>query len=262
MNTAVSPSLQVRLQSDALLRIFDSMKTSLRSKLDGLAMRLAELDHLLAAEDATRDLDRYRTLTKEHAEIEPVVARLSRLRESGSGSRRRDGVRARSGDEGTCRRGALPTRRRASTRIAGELQAMLLPKDPNDERNVFLELRAGTGGDESALFAGSLFRMYTRYAERQALEGRDRVRIAVGARRLQGSDRARRRRRCVFEAQVRVRRPSRAARARNRSAGAHPYVRVHGGGAARGRSGCRHHDQSCATFASTRSARRAPAGST
>ena len=58
-------------------------------------------------------------------------------------------------------------------KLEAELQKQLLPKDPNDERNLFLEIRAGTGGDESALFAGDLFRMYTRYAERQRLAGRD-----------------------------------------------------------------------------------------
>ena len=78
-------------------------------------------------------------------------------------------------------------RRAAEARLdalTGELQAMLLPKDPSDERNVFIEIRAGTGGDESALFAAELFRMYARYAERQRLARRDRVRIAVGPRRL------------------------------------------------------------------------------
>ena len=60
--------------------------------------------------------------------------------------------------------------------LEAELQPTLLPKDPNDERNVFLEIRAGTGGDESALFAGDLFRMYTRYRRAPALEGRDRLR--------------------------------------------------------------------------------------
>ena len=58
-------------------------------------------------------------------------------------------------------------RARAWSEIEADLQTALLPKDPNDERNIFLEVRAGTGGDESALFAGDLFRMYTRYAERQ-----------------------------------------------------------------------------------------------
>ncbi|HEY5862362.1 MAG TPA: peptide chain release factor 1 [Casimicrobiaceae bacterium] len=142
------------------------MKTSLRSKLDGLAMRLAELDHLLAAEDATRDLDRYRTMTKEHAEIGPVVSRLHDYEKAeadlaGATAFAHDPeMKALAAEEAADAQARID-------RIAGELQAMLLPKDPNDERNVFLELRAGTGGDESALFAGSLFRMYTRYAERR-----------------------------------------------------------------------------------------------
>ena len=76
-----------------------------------------------------------------------------------------------------------------------ELQRRLLPKDPNDERNIFLEIRAGTGGDESALFAGDLFRMYARYAERQALAGRGRVPEPRRDGRLQGDHRADHRRR-------------------------------------------------------------------
>jgi peptide chain release factor 1 len=142
------------------------MKTSLRSKLDGLAIRLTELDHLLAAEDATRDLDRYRAMTKEHAEIEPVVARLRDYEKAeadlaGAAAFAHDPeMKALAAEE------AADAQTRID-RIADELQAMLLPKDPNDDRNVFLEIRAGTGGDESALFAGDLFRMYTRYAERR-----------------------------------------------------------------------------------------------
>ena len=122
--------------------------------------------------------------------------------------------------------------------------AALLPSDPNDERNVFLEIRAGTGGDESALFAGDLFRMYTRYAERNRwqveivsestaeLGGYKEVIV-----RIVGAGR-------VLEAQVRVGRPSRAARARDRNAGPHPHVGVHGRGDARSRSDRRHRDQS------------------
>jgi peptide chain release factor 1 len=71
-----------------------------------------------------------------------------------------------------------------------ELQKMLLPKDANDERNIFLEIRAGTGGDESALFAGDLLRMYTRFAERQPLAGGSGVRVAVRSGRLPRSHRA------------------------------------------------------------------------
>ncbi|HET9046300.1 MAG TPA: peptide chain release factor 1 [Casimicrobiaceae bacterium] len=142
------------------------MKTSLRSKLDGLAIRLTELDHLLAAEDATRDLDRYRAMTKEHSEIAPVVARLRDYEKAeadlaGAAAFAHDPeMKALAAEEATDAQMRID-------HIADELQAMLLPKDPNDERNVFLEVRAGTGGDESALFAGDLFRMYTRYAERR-----------------------------------------------------------------------------------------------
>jgi len=125
-----------------------------------------EVDALLAAEDATRDLDRFRALSRERAEIEPVVARFHDFR------RAEDDLAAaielahdpQMRDYADEERGSAEARIQA---LAGELQAMLLPKDPNDERNVFVEIRAGTGGDESALFAADLFRMYGRYAERQ-----------------------------------------------------------------------------------------------
>ena len=142
------------------------MKQSLRTRLDQLSARLMELDALLAAEDATRDLDRFRSLSRERAEIEPVVARFGDFR------RAEDDVAAaiELAHDPQMREYADEERRAAETRIdalTGELQAMLLPKDPSDERNVFVEIRAGTGGDESALFAADLFRMYARYAERQ-----------------------------------------------------------------------------------------------
>jgi len=142
------------------------VKQSLRTKLDQLSARLAELDALLAAEDATRDIDRYRTLSRERAEIDPVVERFGEFGKA-------------EGDLATAvelahdpqmRDYAEQERRAAESRLAaleGELQAMLLPKDPSDERNVFVEIRAGTGGEESALFAAALFRMYSRYAERR-----------------------------------------------------------------------------------------------
>jgi peptide chain release factor 1 len=142
------------------------MKSSLRTKIDQLAMRLAELDHLLAAEDATRDMDRYRSLSKEHAEIDPVVAQFRDYTQAEADL----AAAAAFGHDPEMR--SLADEERASAqsridRIGAELQSMLLPKDPSDERNVFLEIRAGTGGDESALFAGELFRMYARYAERK-----------------------------------------------------------------------------------------------
>ena len=142
------------------------MKTSLRRKLDQLASRLVELNHLLAAEDATRDMDRYRSLSKEHADIDPVVARFREFEQAEAD------LAAATLFINDPEMKALAEEERAGAatrieRIGGELQAMLLPKDPSDERNVFVEIRAGTGGDESALFAGALFRMYARYAERK-----------------------------------------------------------------------------------------------
>jgi len=142
------------------------VKQSLRTKLDQLSARLAELDALLAAEDATRDIDRYRTLSRERAEIDPVVARFGEF-----GKAEADLATAvELAHDPQMRDYAEQERRAAESRLGaleGELQAMLLPKDPSDERNVFVEIRAGTGGEESALFAAALFRMYARYAERR-----------------------------------------------------------------------------------------------
>ena len=142
------------------------MKLSLRTKLDRLSARLQELDALLAAEDATRDMDRYRQLSRERAEIDPVVARFGEFCKAEADL----AAAIELAHDPQMREYAEEERHAAQARIdalAGELQAMLLPKDPSDERNVFLEIRAGTGGDESALFAADLFRMYARYAERQ-----------------------------------------------------------------------------------------------
>jgi peptide chain release factor 1 len=141
------------------------MKPSLSTKLNQLTSRLEELHGLLAAEDVTRDLDRYRALSREHAEIAPVVALyrdwLQGERDFAAAQDMLSDPEMKSfGDDE-----AKAARERMAT-LEDELQRALLPRDANDERNVFLEIRAGTGGDESALFAGQLFRMYARFAER------------------------------------------------------------------------------------------------
>src|SRR5437773_4746079 len=142
------------------------MKPSLSTRLKQHSVRLEEINSLLAAENVTRNLDRFRALSREHAEIAPVVELYRNWQRS-------------EGDLATAKEMlADPDTRlfaddEAKAAVArmeqleAELQRVLLPRDPNDERNVFLEVRAGTGGDESALFAGDLFRMYSRYAERQ-----------------------------------------------------------------------------------------------
>ncbi|MEO8536160.1 MAG: peptide chain release factor 1 [Betaproteobacteria bacterium] len=144
------------------------MKLSLRTKLDQLSARRAELDALLASEESVRDMDRYRLLTRERAEIDPVVERFGEFAKSEADL----ATAVELAHDPAMRDYADDERRAAEQRIAAltaELQAMLLPKDPSDERNVFIEVRAGTGGEESALFAATLFRMYARYAERHRL---------------------------------------------------------------------------------------------
>ena len=141
------------------------MKSSLRTKLESLGRRLVEIDAMLSSEDVVRNMDRYRALTKERSEIEPVVMRF---REYGAAEGDLAAANEMAHDP-TTKDFADQEYAEATAKMATlttELQQMLLPHDPNDERNVFLEIRAGTGGDESALFAGSLFRMYTRHAER------------------------------------------------------------------------------------------------
>ena len=142
------------------------MKSSIRSKLEQLAARLAEVDGLLAEETAARDMDRFRKLSRERAELEPVVALYRQFLQAEGDVAEAEGwladpeMKAMAQEEIAAASARLP-------QIEIELQKQLLPKDPNDDRNIFLEIRAGTGGDESALFAGDLFRMYSRYAERQ-----------------------------------------------------------------------------------------------
>jgi len=142
------------------------MKPSIARKLEQLSGRLEELNGLLASGEATRDMDNFRRLTREHAEIQPVVALYQAYNQS-----ERDVAAAQEMVQDPEMREFAETEIRDSrekmSRIEQELQKQLLPKDPNDERNIFLEIRAGTGGDESALFAADLFRMYARYAERQ-----------------------------------------------------------------------------------------------
>jgi peptide chain release factor 1 len=142
------------------------MKPSIAAKLAQLSARLAEVNRLLSSEEATADMEAYRRLSREHAEIGPVVELYDAYRKSaeelGAAQEMISDLEMRELAEAEIKH----TRERMAA-IEGELQRRLLPRDPNDERNIFLEIRAGTGGDESALFAGDLFRMYARYAERQ-----------------------------------------------------------------------------------------------
>jgi len=142
------------------------MKTSIAVKLDQARQRLGDISELLSSEDATRDMEQFRKLSREHAELEPIVELFNRYRDTEQDVAEAQEMLAdpemKSYAESEVRAG-----RERLIALESELQQRLLPKDPNDERNIFLEVRAGTGGDESALFAGDLIRMYSRYAERQ-----------------------------------------------------------------------------------------------
>ncbi|MCX7164198.1 MAG: peptide chain release factor 1 [Betaproteobacteria bacterium] len=142
------------------------MKKSILEKLQRLSERMAEIDGLLGGEQAARDMDSYRKLTRERADIMPVVELFHSYRTASADF---SGAAEMLGDP-EMKELALAEQESAGAEMARleiELQRALLPKDPNDDRNLFLEIRAGTGGDESALFAADLFRMYSRYAERQ-----------------------------------------------------------------------------------------------
>jgi peptide chain release factor 1 len=141
------------------------MKTSMQSKLDQLTTRLAELNDLLSRADVTANMDQYRKLTREHAELGPVVEQYGLWRQAVNDATTAQELLSDPSMKDFAEDEIRAARERME-QLQGELQTMLLPKDPNDERNIFVEIRAGTGGDESALFAGDLLRMYLRYAER------------------------------------------------------------------------------------------------
>jgi len=142
------------------------MKTSIAGKLAQKRRRLSEIDALLSSENAARDLEQFRKLSREHAELEPLVALFNKYRDTEQHVSEAQQLLADS-EVKSYAESEIKVGRERLVSLESELQKMLLPRDPNDERNIFLEIRAGTGGDESALFAGDLYRMYSRYAERQ-----------------------------------------------------------------------------------------------
>ena len=143
-----------------------ALSTSILAKLTDLAERHEELAALLADSEVVADRERFTGLSREYAELEPVTAAYSDYQKASSDldeatsleTDEDEAIRELAGEDAAASRHAL-------TAIEAHLKTLLIPKDPNDERNVFLEIRAGTGGDEAALFAGDLYRMYTRFAE-------------------------------------------------------------------------------------------------
>jgi peptide chain release factor 1 len=144
------------------------MKPFLIHQLERYAERLAELDFLLSREDIMADMAQFMKLSREHADVSAVASRFARYKQRNADLAEArnmladlpesDEMHAMAGEEVS----SAETELRA---LEAELQRMLLPKDPLDARPAYLEIRAGTGGDESSLFAGDLLRMYTRYAQ-------------------------------------------------------------------------------------------------
>ncbi len=137
----------------------------MQNKLQQLAKRLEEIDDQLSSADSARDMNRFRALGQERAEIEPVVTRFHEYNRAAGDLLGAQELLA-DPDMKTMAEEEMHAARARMETIEADLQRLLLPRDPNDDRNIFLEVRAGTGGDESALFAGDLLRMYMRYAER------------------------------------------------------------------------------------------------
>lgn len=142
------------------------MKPFLIQQLERYALRLTELDFLLSREDIMADMTQFLKLSREHAEVSAVASRFTRFQQRSADLAAAqtllsdEDMREMAEEEATSASAELQS-------LEAELQRMLLPKDPDDARPAFVEIRAGTGGDESALFAADLLRMYTRYAERQ-----------------------------------------------------------------------------------------------
>ena len=140
------------------------MTPGLRRKLEALAERHEEVGRLLADPGVLADNSRFRTLSKEYAQLEPVAAGLAAWTQAQRDLQAAEGMR----DDPELRELAeeeIPAARQRLAELDESLALLLVPRDPRDEANLFLEIRAGTGGDEAAIFAGDLFRMYAHYAE-------------------------------------------------------------------------------------------------
>jgi len=142
------------------------MKPSIRGKLDQVADRFEEITALLAQPEIQNDQNQYRDLSREYAQLEPLAACYGEYRQLEEEIAAAEEMLGDPEMEELAREELAQARERQKT-LEPELQHLLLPADPNDERNVYLEIRAGTGGAEAALFAGDLHRMYLRYAERR-----------------------------------------------------------------------------------------------
>jgi peptide chain release factor 1 len=142
------------------------MKPSMITKLANLSDRLEEINRLMSSEGVTNNMDNYRKLTQEHAEITPIVEQYHAFTQAETDIAEAQSMLS-DPEMKEFAQEEISAGKVKLEEVENALQMLLLPKDPNDEKNIFLEIRAGTGGDESGLFCGDLFRMYSRYAEKQ-----------------------------------------------------------------------------------------------
>jgi peptide chain release factor 1 len=142
------------------------MKPFLRTKLETLQERLNDLESLLSQPDIMADMKAFRTLSQEHAQLTPIAGRYSRYQQIESDIAAAQEMLS-DADMAEMAKEEIASGEAELVKLEDELQRLLLPRDPDDARAAFIEIRAGTGGDESALFAGDLCRMYTRFASTQ-----------------------------------------------------------------------------------------------
>ncbi|MFD1122781.1 peptide chain release factor 1 [Methylophilus flavus] len=142
------------------------MKPSMLQKLANLSERLEEINRLLSSEGVTDNMDNYRKIMQEHTEITPIVEQYHIYVQTESDLKEAHAMLS-DPEMKEFAQEEIESGKQRLEEVELALQKLLLPKDPNDDKSIFLEVRAGTGGDESGLFAGDLFRMYSRYADRQ-----------------------------------------------------------------------------------------------
>lgn len=144
------------------------MKPSLKAKLEKLSERFEEITALLAQPEVQNNQNQFRSLSQEYAQLQPIISCYKAYQDNEAN--RVSAMEMTKDNDPELREMAkeeVAMAEKRQAQLEQELQILLLPKDPNDNRNIFLEIRAGTGGDEAAIFSGDLARMYQRYAERQ-----------------------------------------------------------------------------------------------
>ena len=184
------------------------------------------------------DRERAADVGREYRELQPaheLAQEWLKLKDDLEGARE---LLAEDGDDPDLTKVVAEAPRRLEE-LAEEIRLSMVERDPNDDKNVIVEIRAGTGGDEAALFAGDLYKMLTRYAERRGYSVEALSQSAVRGGRLQGGHLLDQGRRCLLRLQVRGRHAPRAAGPEDRVAGPHPHLDRDGGGAARGGGGRR-----------------------